>query len=401
VENSAHIQPPLTSPDVHDFALGYGASRAAGSVRVAWLLENAALDQGWPIGASLGSEADFIERFAAGRDAVRGAIRILEARGLMRMRRGCKGGLRLLRPARDQAAGALATYLQASGYCREQLDIAVSVLAPVLEELGGGAGWRQLWNRISVLLSEDLPAGAIAGGRAETVAIELLRHVGTPIPKAGVSLGCEAELRAAYGLGHRTFRQALCILDDLGMLQVKRGRGGGYGLKRPAPIGVMHRLFALLASLGTRGQDVQPVIWALCIAILRLAFRRMEALDAGQRAEQCDRLAATLHGLTGMRRWVIFQKGLTLIADDLFLSTMTSSMLAYLARVGPRAPGNDGCDGRLSDAEQAILRALRNGLPAEAEGQLRAVQAYLSGEGCGTGALLGRPIGNQHPADSV
>jgi DNA-binding FadR family transcriptional regulator len=378
VENSAHIQPPLTSPDVHDFAVGYGASRTASAVQVAWLLENAALDQGWPVGASLGSEADFVERFAASRDVVRGAIRLVEARGLMRMRRGCKGGLRLLRPDVDQAAGAFATYLQASGYSREQLDIAVSTLSPLLGESGGWTVVRPLWDRISILLSERSPVGAIVGGRAETVAIQRLHHVGTPIPEAGVHLGCEADLCAAHGLGHRTFRQTLGILDDLGMLQVKRGRGGGYGLRRPAPIGVIRRLFALLASRGTQRRDVEPIFWALCIAILRLAFRRMNALDASQRATLCDRLAASLHGLTEMRRWTTFQKGLVLIADDLLLTTMTSGMLAYMARIGPWAPGYDKVDGRVLDAEQVILRALRNGLPAEAEIQLRAMHAYLS-----------------------
>lgn len=377
VKNSVHIRPPYTSQDIKAFALGYDTSGVRGSVQIAWQLENAALDRGWPIGESLGSECDFIEQFSTSRDVVRGAIRLVEARGLMRMRRGCKGGLRLLRPDIDHSAGTFATYLRASGYCPAQLATVEAALAPLCPEFDCGSVVWQLLDRIGTLLSDGPPPGSIEGARAETVAMRLLLQVGTPIPEVGVRLGCEAEISEQYGLGHRTFRQTLQILDDLGMLQVKRGRAGGYWLIRPAPIGVIRRIFALLASRGMHALDAEQVIWALSITNLRLVFRRMSSLEGKERATRCDELSATRRGLTGMRRWMTFQKGLVAIADDLLLSTLTSSMQAYLARVGP-LPGYDNYDRRLLDVEEAMLRALRDGRPVEAEHHLRLGQSYMS-----------------------
>lgn len=352
--------------------------RVTGPVQVAWLLENIALDLGWPVGHSLGSERDFIERFGAGRDVVRGAVRLVEARGLMQMRRGCKGGLRVLRPDIENVAGAFATYLKASGYSRAKLEVAVSIVTPLLGELGCEGMVSQLLQRIGALIAEDSLHGPINGARAEIVALRLLRQTGSPIPIGGVPLGNEATICAAFRMGHRTFRQTLCVLDDLEMLQVKRGRRGGYWLKRPAAIGVTRRLFALLASHGARAADVEPVIWALGIANLRLAFRRMEVLDASQRAQWCDQLATSMHGSSGLRRWVTFQKGLTQFADDLVLSTVTSSMLAYLGRVGHMPHGYEEFERRLLDAEGDILRALQLGQPSEAERHLRVSQTYMS-----------------------
>jgi DNA-binding FadR family transcriptional regulator len=222
-----------------------------------------------------------------------------------------------------------------------------------------------------------MSAGAADGARAEIVAMRLLLQVGTSIPDEGALLGCEADICEEYGLGHRTFRQTLRILDDLGMLQVKRGRGGGYLLTRPAPIGVIRRIFALLASRGLQASDAEQVIWALNIANLRLVFRRLEGLDPDQRAKWCDDLAASLGGLKEMRRWMTFHKGLSAFADNLLLGTMNSSLHAYLGRVGP-LPGFDEFDSRLVQIEQSIMLALRDGSAEEAEIHLRTAQKFIS-----------------------
>lgn len=377
MENSAHIQPPLTSLDIHAFAMGYGSGTTGGPVQIAWQLENAALDMGWPIEHSMGSEADFIDRYAANRDIVRSAIRLLEARGLMRMRRGRQGGLRLLRPDIDHVAGAFAAYLHASGYSQEKLNVLVRVFASLQSKWSGDALIRQLWDRVLVMSSHDFPAGPIEGARAEVVAMRLLRELGRSIPEDGVPLGCEAELCEKFGMGHRTFRQAVGILDDLGMSEAKRGRGGGYRLKRPAAIGVIRRLFALIASRGMKAEDVEPIVWTLCIANLRLVFVRMIALDAHQRAKLCDGVTMALRDLVGMQRWVTFQKELARIADDLLLSTTISSMLAYLGRVRARSSSQDEFDTRLLDVEQAILKAMRAGAAGDAEHHFLTAQTYM------------------------
>ena len=74
-------------------ANGVTSDRAATSIIIAWQLEDIALQNGWQIGYSLGTESELIEQFGVSRDTLREAIRVMEARGSMQMKRGRLGGL--------------------------------------------------------------------------------------------------------------------------------------------------------------------------------------------------------------------------------------------------------------------------------------------------------------------
>lgn len=65
---------------------------------LAALLEREIVERGWPIGESLGSEAELIERHSVSRAVLREAIRIAEHHGAVRMRTGVKGGLIVTAP---------------------------------------------------------------------------------------------------------------------------------------------------------------------------------------------------------------------------------------------------------------------------------------------------------------
>ena len=56
-------------------------------------MEMGLLRQGWPVGQSLGALPDVRKRLGLGRPAFREAVTILEARGLLDVRRGPGGGL--------------------------------------------------------------------------------------------------------------------------------------------------------------------------------------------------------------------------------------------------------------------------------------------------------------------
>lgn len=72
-------------------------------------------------GDSLGSVRVLAARYGVGRPAVCEAVRILERRGLGRMRTGRSGGLILSRPALEAAAGELADFARLSGFSLRQL----------------------------------------------------------------------------------------------------------------------------------------------------------------------------------------------------------------------------------------------------------------------------------------
>jgi DNA-binding GntR family transcriptional regulator len=73
------------------------------------------LQRGWPVGEALGAIPDIQKILGLGRPACREAIIILEARGLLEVRRGRKGGLFVAAPTAEDVVGAMLMYLAISG----------------------------------------------------------------------------------------------------------------------------------------------------------------------------------------------------------------------------------------------------------------------------------------------
>lgn len=66
------------------------------------------LGEGLPEGASLPPEAELMERYELSRGTVREALRLLEADGLIVIKRGPKGGIRVRHPDKNQVTRSLA-----------------------------------------------------------------------------------------------------------------------------------------------------------------------------------------------------------------------------------------------------------------------------------------------------
>jgi DNA-binding FadR family transcriptional regulator len=78
-------------------------------------MEMSLLRQGWPVGEALGALPDVRRQLGLGRPAFREAITILEARGLLDVRRGPGGGLFVGTPALEDVVGAVLMYLAVAG----------------------------------------------------------------------------------------------------------------------------------------------------------------------------------------------------------------------------------------------------------------------------------------------
>jgi DNA-binding FadR family transcriptional regulator len=70
-------------------------------------LESKIMSAGWPIGETLGSEADLINEYGVSRAVFREAVRIVEHHGAARMRRGPGGGLIITEPDTNAVAHAV------------------------------------------------------------------------------------------------------------------------------------------------------------------------------------------------------------------------------------------------------------------------------------------------------
>ena len=94
------------------------------------------VDRGWPVGESLGFEADLMERFGIGRAQFREAARILENHSVVRMQRGAAGGMVISAPDGRAIVRAVSLYLTYQGMktshvrdLRAQLEAATLQLA--------------------------------------------------------------------------------------------------------------------------------------------------------------------------------------------------------------------------------------------------------------------------------
>lgn len=376
VENRHRIALPASDRDWNSFLCGE-AGRTQTPGGLAWTLETSAVERGWPSQLSLGTEHDLMKRFSASRAVVRQAIRILESRGSMRMRRGRKGGLHLVQSDLSCTTRALATYLQACACSAAELERTAVAANPLFGALDGGNVLFQLYTGTIALFSSQSSLTSLSDGRGVTIAVQLL-EAHAPIPKAGAYLGSEAELCERFDSCRSTLRQALRILDDLNLLRVQRGRGGGYWLARPSPIGVIRQVFALLASHHQALQDIVPATWAVNLAHLRLAADRLATLEPAERSRQVRLQASLIERAPEPQRWTLLQQALARHADSTLLETLQFCIVAYQARLGAPAVPYEEIDGELLQAELGIVRALEDCDQSEAERQQRRAQRLLS-----------------------
>jgi DNA-binding FadR family transcriptional regulator len=381
VENSPFIveEPALlhVADAYYAFAHGYETGSRKTPAHVAWLLESDAIRAGWIVGRFVGSERDLIARFGVSRDVVREATRILEARGSMLMQRGRTGGLRLAQPDLDWAAGGFATFLRASGFSSAQLSETVAVAEPLLSELPSDHLIIRLYRRTLDWWEMSESGLERFKSRGFHITARLIQHY-APIPSEGVVLGSEDALCEKFACSRATFRQALRVLDDLGMLHVQRGRGGGYAIKRPSSLGVVRQMFAFLASQHQTIRDVLPVKWSLDMIKLRLAMYSLQKCDLHVRAEFYESLSSILAVTAEPHRWSRLQQALGRAAQNPFISTLLWCLVAYDVRIGPPSAAWDEIECELHEIEDAMVFAIQTGRAADAEiNQLRA-QALIS-----------------------
>ena len=380
IENSHLIAPNFPTANIFTRINGISADRAGRPMLIAWTLEDAALRSGWQAGSCLGTERELLEQFGVGRDTLREAVRVVEARGSMQMQRGCAGGLRLLSPRIEDVASALAAYLHACNYTKAELQEAAAAAGPVFTALGDKELVVCLYRQTIEMLSAGKTPGVSGTNRAETIAARLIESHGPP-PENGIFLGDEARLSEELGCSRPALREALRILADLSILKVRRGRGGGFSLVQPSPDAIIRRVFGLIASQHLALAELVPSMWAQHLIQLRLAIRQLRLLDDRTRALRCDNLAALLDQGSEPARWFTLQRELGRIANNQFTGVLIDSFAYYLGRLNPtNASGSaasvswstaitrwNEIDAALLAMGRAFVQALRRGDYTEAE----------------------------------
>ena len=91
--------------------------------------------EGLQPGEWLGTEADLAQRFNVSRVTIRDAVGALSARGLIDVRVGARGGLRIATSDPDRLIDAFSIQLRLMGLTREELFEAMSAIEPVTARL--------------------------------------------------------------------------------------------------------------------------------------------------------------------------------------------------------------------------------------------------------------------------
>ena len=376
---------------LYTLASGEMPDRHGAPARAAWEIERLAVLRGWPAGETLGSEALLRKKLRVSRETLREAIRIVESRGAMRMRRGRCGGLMLVQPTIERTAASLAAYLRAAGFTAEQFDQSVRGLDQLLawelarkqgplpppephesvrHWLARASGRHTYLVYISVLdrlaprtatvetpppalertiglhdagaiqrLLATLPfapacdnAGVTESGtsaQAATIAVKMIERANA---RANAHLGNEASLCEEFDTSRSLVRQALRILQDLDLIGVRLGRGGGYTLKQPSPIGVVRQVFAWLAARNCCPLALNELMWDLNAANLRLAGERLGALPQAARERHCAEFDRIVGELRGQERFMRLQQALSEVAACPVIATLARCVVAYQAR---------------------------------------------------------------------
>jgi GntR family transcriptional regulator, transcriptional repressor for pyruvate dehydrogenase complex len=137
-----------------------------------------------------------------------------------------------------------------------------------------------------LLLSPVEPAGAV-----EQVVRRIGEAIGAGLLAPGERLPGQVELAETLGVARMTLRQALAVLEDAGLIEIRRGRtGGAFVAADPPPPALDPPTAAQLRALTDWRRAVSGE--AAALAATRRTARELDALRAAKRAVEATALDA-------------------------------------------------------------------------------------------------------------
>jgi DNA-binding FadR family transcriptional regulator len=158
-----------------------GGEVAKTGVGIARRIEAQIISDGWPVGQWLGSEPELVERYGVSRAAFREAVRLLEFRGVARMRTGPGGGLIVTAPEASVVTRAAASFLDYQHVKGQHLFNARSALElKCIELIGGKMNPEQCARLRSVVEAESTYSPAEIAENSDRFHLVLAELAGDP-----------------------------------------------------------------------------------------------------------------------------------------------------------------------------------------------------------------------------
>jgi DNA-binding FadR family transcriptional regulator len=130
-----------------------------------------------------------------------------------------------------------------------------------------GVGSRKLADQVARRIEEDVV------------------RAGWPI---GALVGSESELLARYEVSRAVFREAVRLVEYLGIARMRRGPGGGLVVTEPDPSGVITAVVVYLTYVQVRLEDVLQARRPIEVAAARLAAERVTPVEVEELRGQVD-----------------------------------------------------------------------------------------------------------------
>ena len=261
--------------------------------RVAELIVDDLVRRGWPIDEAIGPEKELASRYRVGTNVIRQAIRILEARGVCRTRRGPSGGLIVSQTSRTDLVKALVRNLRWAGLDDSDVDEAMDLIQTYESKSAGRRPAGQPACDLQIGGAHSLAEDTLRQFKADDslfhefgsfthqkdkqaiqIATSLLKEISWERCVAGYSLGSISDLSERFGADPRILSQAIRLIADLGVARVQRGRKGGLFLQDPGCATLVRFAHSQMASQHLDSKDAREFVWCLNSIHARKAAER-------------------------------------------------------------------------------------------------------------------------------
>lgn len=193
----------------------------------------------------------------------------------------------------------------------------------------------------------------------EYVAEQLRRHIALRLLPPGESLPSERDLAQTFGVGRATVQQALKILQDDGIVEVKRGRTGGTFVLEPHEAGTMPE--GLTRRLGEEMDRLEEALafrTTVEPATAALAAASRDADDLTEIEAAIEAMVAAESELEYMRHDTRFHLAIAAASRNRFFANAVEEARLVLADLTALLPESELWHSRIASEHEAILAAI-------------------------------------------
>lgn len=308
------------------------------------------------------TEGMLSHEFLIGRRMARQTSRILQLRGILEPRRGGNGlgGLWVVAPSLDQALAAVSVEVRLDG-SDDLLAEAKKCLVPAVADRN---------DALALLVCSLLHPGTFrqtagsAHGQPDSQAnwlADRLRDEIVRSPNGDVPLGTLADISDEFAVSQEVAVEAVRILADAQLVEVRRGRNGGVFSRAPRAGPALHITNAYLASNSIPTAACREVLGRINTGMIELARQRRTAVGLESVRQSFHQMQHAAKATELGKAWYGFIRDIGDMADNPLLHFMARALASsILMRRTKSAELPDAAARELLAASSQILRHLEN-----------------------------------------